>query len=90
MQIYGPTHVHGAQGTSGPQQKAAAPAANPTQAAPPTSDQLDISAAGQAAADGAVSRAGRIAEISQQIADGTYETPGKVAAAVDRLLDEIG
>jgi negative regulator of flagellin synthesis FlgM len=32
----------------------------------------------------------RVAEIRQQIAAGTYETPEKLEVALDRLLDELG
>jgi anti-sigma28 factor (negative regulator of flagellin synthesis) len=36
-----------------------------------------------------VERAVRVAEIRRQIADGTYETPEKLSAAVDALLDKL-
>ena len=32
----------------------------------------------------------KVAEIRQQIAAGTYETPEKMDLALDRLLDELG
>ena len=35
-------------------------------------------------------RAARIAEIRRQIADGTYETDGKLDRAVHGLLDDLG
>lgn len=34
-------------------------------------------------------RAERLAEIRTAIANGTYETPAKLEAAVERLLDEV-
>ena len=36
-----------------------------------------------------VERAVRVAEIRRQIADGTYETPEKLSAAVNALLDKL-
>ena len=55
-------------------------------------DQLDISAEAQMlsntqSADGI--RADRVADIRTQIAEGTYETAGKLEAAISQLLDEI-
>lgn len=55
-------------------------------------DQLDISAEAQMlshtqSAD--VIRSERVAEIRTQIADGTYETPEKLEAAVSRMFDEF-
>jgi anti-sigma28 factor (negative regulator of flagellin synthesis) len=55
-------------------------------------DQLDISAAAEAAAaasDGDF-RADLVARIQNEIASGTYETAAKLDVAVDRLLDEMG
>ncbi len=34
-------------------------------------------------------RTDKVADVRQQIASGTYETPEKVDAAIDRLLDEL-
>lgn len=103
MQIYGPFRVSTTQSTS-PASRAqpqlpAAPA-KPT-AAP--SDQLDLSSTSKAAASGGVNRldassqiAGggeiridRVAELRRQIASGSYETPQKLDAALDRLLDQF-
>lgn len=103
MQIYGPFRVSTAQSTS-PASRAqpqvpAAPA-KPT-AAP--SDQLDLSSSSRITASGGVNRldassqiAGggeiridRVAELRRQIADGSYETPEKMDAALDRLLDQF-
>ena len=59
---------------------------------PDVVDQLDISAEAQAAsrsADVSEVRTARIAEIKAQIAEGTYETPEKLDAAVSRMLDEL-
>jgi anti-sigma28 factor (negative regulator of flagellin synthesis) len=54
---------------------------------------VDISPAAQEAvraAEAAEDRQVHLAQIRQAIASGTYETPEKLARAVDRLLDEIG
>jgi negative regulator of flagellin synthesis FlgM len=55
-------------------------------------DEVSISSAArlleQARVDPNV-RAERLAEIHTAIANGTYETPAKLEAAVERLLDEI-
>jgi negative regulator of flagellin synthesis FlgM len=93
MQIYGPSHLHGPQSVSAPH------AARPTQPAPAarptidTSDTLEISneaAAASRLADLPDIRHERVAAIKAQIAAGTYETPDKLDAALDALLDEIG
>ena len=34
-------------------------------------------------------RAQRIAQIQQQIADGTYDTPEKMDAAIDRMMERL-
>jgi anti-sigma28 factor (negative regulator of flagellin synthesis) len=40
--------------------------------------------------DAAQIRQDRVTEIRQSVAAGTYETEGKLDAALDRFLDEIG
>jgi negative regulator of flagellin synthesis FlgM len=91
MQIYGPSHVHGASPISSPHAtRAAQPPASSSAA--PISDQLDISQAGQMAervSELPDIRADRVAELRASILDGTYETHDKLSTAVDRLLDEI-
>ncbi|WP_231615331.1 flagellar biosynthesis anti-sigma factor FlgM [Novipirellula artificiosorum] len=59
-------------------------------------DQLDLSSAasGVNRLDGAIAGGGeiridRVAEIRRQIADGSYETPEKLEAALDRMLDQF-
>lgn len=89
MQIYGPSHLHGPQGLQGPHwNRPAAPTASPQAA-----DQVDISAAAEAAMSAGEAgdfRADLVARVRSEIAAGTYETTAKVASAVDRLLDEMG
>jgi negative regulator of flagellin synthesis FlgM len=94
----GPSHVgiakvHGPHGINAPHapfrgQQAAGAA--PTQS---VGDSFTISAAAEAAIQ--ASEAGGVRQdlvnrIRSEIAAGTYETPGKIDAALDRLLDEIG
>jgi negative regulator of flagellin synthesis FlgM len=89
MQIYGPSHLHGPQSLQGPHwNRPAAPAASPQAA-----DQVDISAAAEAAMSAGEAgdfRADLVARVRNEIAAGTYETTGKIASAVDRMLDELG
>lgn len=101
MQIYGPFRVSTTQATGGPDrigpQKPPEPAA-PTRSGSPV-DQLDLSyaASGSNRVSGATPTAGsgeiridRVADIRRQIAAGNYETPEKLDAALDRLLDQLG
>ncbi|RIK83856.1 MAG: flagellar biosynthesis protein FlgM [Planctomycetota bacterium] len=89
MQIYGPSHLHGPQSLQGPHwNRTAAPA--PTNR---PADQVNISAAAEAALQASETETFRpdlVARIRSQIAAGAYETPDKIAVAVERLLDEIG
>jgi anti-sigma28 factor (negative regulator of flagellin synthesis) len=55
-------------------------------------DSVHISAADEAAARAAEAGAVRhdlVNQIRAQIADGSYETPAKLDAALQRLLDEL-
>ena len=92
MQVHGPNQVHGPHGANQPHANSRTAGAKPSQTASPT-DQLDISPAAQAAsqvADGAEVRSDLVARVRNEIASGTYETPEKLDAALERLLDEIG
>jgi len=92
MQIYGPSRVDGPQGLQGPHTSRAA-GQRASQAPVSPADQLDISPEAQAAAQAAESgevRADLVARVRTEIAAGTYETPEKLNAAFDRLLDELG
>lgn len=90
MHIHGVSHVHGPQTLQGPHaaNRSQSPSANQaTQAA----DQLDISAAAEAVVDAAETgdfRADLVARVRSEIAAGTYVTPDKLDAALDRFLDE--
>jgi len=98
MQIYGPYRVSTTQPNAAAQrsqpQKPADATPNPNKGAV---DQLDLSSAASgvnrmapnsAVAGGGEIRIDRVAEIRRQIADGSYETPEKMDAALDRLLDQ--
>lgn len=98
MQIYGPFRVSTppTAGTNGPQPQRSSELASRPSATPV--DQLDLSsttgvnrldATNQVAGGGEI-RIERVAELRRQIADGSYETPEKLDAALDRLLDEWG
>ena len=92
MHIHGTPHIHGPHGINAPhapfrgQSAPGAPAAR-------SSDRVDISPAAEAAIQATETREIRrdlVERIRSQIADGTYETPDKLDAALERLLDEIG
>jgi anti-sigma28 factor (negative regulator of flagellin synthesis) len=91
MQIYGPSHVHGAQPMHGPHAARSVEQARPAETSA-TSDRLDISEAGRIAerlAEVPDIRAERVEQLRAAILEGTYETEDKLDAAVERLLDEI-
>ena len=103
MQIYGPFRVSAGQGTSPTQANQSSQRLKSTDLASskPSAtpvDQLDLSqAAGtvnrldetsQVAGGGEI-RIDRVAEIRRQIADGSYDTPEKLDAALDRFLDQL-
>ncbi len=91
MNIHGPSHVHGPHGVNGPHfNRANSPQSGKAAAGP--ADQLDISPAAEAAiqaAEGGKIHSDLVARVRSEIASGTYETPAKLDAALDRLLDEI-
>lgn len=101
MQIFGPFRVSAAQPTGGTERLGAAKANQPTPPARGGSpvDELDLSSSisghnriAEAASSGGSGeiRVDRVAELRRQIADGTYDTPQRLDAALDRLLDRLG
>jgi negative regulator of flagellin synthesis FlgM len=92
MHIYGPSQLHG------PQSIAAPHGARPTQPttrpeAPQIADEVDISDAARSLDQVHQMpdiRQDRVESVRLQIAEGTYETPARLNAAIERLLDEIG
>jgi negative regulator of flagellin synthesis FlgM len=84
MHIYGASQLHGPQSLQGR-------STTPTSGAQPT-DSVDISAAAEAAmsaVEGGDFRADLVARVRAQIADGSYDTPDKMAMAFDAMLDEM-
>lgn len=91
MQIHGSSHVHGPHTLKGPYSNQTN-GAKPTARANATGDQFEISAAAEAAAQAVESgdlRADLVSRVRNEIAAGTYDTPGKLEAAMERLLDDI-
>ena len=91
MYIYGTSQVHAAQPLNAPHRLT--PAAPPSHSYSTTGvDELDISPEADFVAQARELpeiREDRVAEIRAQIEAGTYETAGKLDAALSRLLDEI-
>ena len=91
MQIYGLSHLHGAQPISGPHRTQAAEAAQQTDSWLGV-DQLDISPEAELVSrvrDLPDTRADRVSELRAQIASGVYESDSKLDVAMGRLLDEL-
>ncbi|WDQ18835.1 MULTISPECIES: flagellar biosynthesis anti-sigma factor FlgM [Rhodopirellula] len=105
MQIYGPFRLSTSQAASSVSKPAANAGANRLKADAATQrttaapvDQLDLSSAATSVnrldsaspiAGGGEIRIDRVADIRRQIADGSYDTPEKMDAALDRFLDEL-
>ena len=93
MHISGTTQIHGPHGINAPHTSRSNQAARQTAATEPTVDRVEISPAAQAAAnavEGGDVRTELVSRIRAEIANGTYETPDKLDAAISRLIDEIG
>jgi negative regulator of flagellin synthesis FlgM len=97
MQIFGPFRISTAQAATGPQRlqpQSTAGAAAPRTAGPV--DQLDLSSSVSKAdptssiAGGGEIRIDRVADLRRQIASGSYDTPERLDAALDRMLDRLG
>ncbi len=97
MQIHRLQQAGAAQSVSRPAStKAASPVQSASNVNSRSADQLDLSSEAEqimqtresspAAASGGI-RTEKVAAIRQAIADGTYETPENLSAALDRLLD---
>jgi negative regulator of flagellin synthesis FlgM len=92
MHIHGTTHIHGPHGINAPHAPFRGQSVHESTPAR-SADRVDISPAAEAAIQAAESseiRLELVNSIRAQIANGIYETPDKLNAAVDRLLDEIG
>ena len=95
MQIFGPYRVTSTQPNTPAQRNQPQKPAEASAKATPT-DQLDLSNnatsvnrvnATEVAGNGEI-RIDRVAEIRRQIADGTYDTPEKIDAALDKFMDQ--
>ena len=91
MHIHGTAHVHGPHGVNAPH---FANRSQPAQATAPNeaADRVEISAAAEEAVRTAETgrvRQALVDSIRAQIAAGTYDTPAKLEAALERMLDEI-
>ena len=91
MYIYGTSQVHAAQPLSAPHRLTPAAQPSPSHSSVGV-DELDISPEADFVAQARELpeiREDRVAAIRAQIEAGTYETAGKLDAALSRLLDEI-
>jgi negative regulator of flagellin synthesis FlgM len=88
MHIYGASQLHGPQSLQGPHwNRPTAPTSSPQ-----ATDSVEFSAAAEEAMnaiDGGDFRADLVARVRAQIADGSYDTPDKMAMAFDAMLDEL-
>ena len=92
MQIHGPSQVHGPQGINAPHFTQRTPASTAT-AASGGVDRVEISQAAEAAIKASETGGVRqelVNNIRSQITAGTYDTPDKMNAAMERLLDQMG
>ena len=92
MHINGPSQVHGPQNINAPHFAQRTQSSQATSGTAST-DRLEISQAAEAAMKATETGGIRnelVNQIRSQIAAGTYDTPDKMNAAVDGLLDQIG
>jgi negative regulator of flagellin synthesis FlgM len=92
MQIHGTNHVHGSHGINAPHFAQRGPGLH-SPAAGPATDCVEISPAAEAAIQAVESKGVRqdlVNSIRAQINAGTYDTPEKFDAALERLLDTLG
>lgn len=100
MQIYGPFRISTTQAAGANRvQPQSTPEASTAKRSSGPVDQLDLSSGVSSAsrlentspvAGGGEIRIDRVAEIRRQIASGSYDTPEKMDAALDRFLDQWG
>jgi negative regulator of flagellin synthesis FlgM len=96
MEINNQFPIQAAHGLQGPHRSRAAagaesalPAAGPSLQAV---DELDLSPAALASVDSGSSdiRTDRVAQLRHEIAQGNYDSPERLSAALDRFLDQLG
>jgi negative regulator of flagellin synthesis FlgM len=97
MQIFGPFRVSTTQAAGSVQRaQPQSPAHTAASRLAGPVDQLDLSSAvsktqeSSAIAGGGEIRVDRVAELRRQIASGSYDTPGRLDAAMERMLDRFG
>lgn len=93
MDVTGPGGVQGASPLRPVERTDAKPATARPAALQPLRDELDISSTGrvmESMTQSSEMRAARLAQIKADIEAGTYETPDKLEAALDRMFQEIG
>ncbi|MBM81249.1 MAG: flagellar biosynthesis protein FlgM [Planctomycetaceae bacterium] len=91
MEVNGPGSVQGAFPVKPVQQTPETAQPTESQSITPQ-DEVEISSAGrmmETLNQSSELRAERLAQIKSEIESGTYETPDKLEAALERLLDEI-
>jgi len=91
MHINGTSHIHGSHGINAPHSVYRGQATQRTSTTGGV-DCVDISSAAEAASRAAEMNGIRqdlVNDIRAQIANGTYETPDKLDAALERMFDEI-
>jgi negative regulator of flagellin synthesis FlgM len=92
MQIQGTNRIHSPQGINAPHFSTKTAGTQSTGAAG-KADRVEISPAANAAieaTEGGRVRTDLVNLIRGQIAAGTYDTPDKMNAAMERLLDQMG
>jgi negative regulator of flagellin synthesis FlgM len=92
MQIHGPSQVHGPQSINAPHFSQRTAASQATSAGSAV-DRVEISQAAEAAMKASETGGVRqelVNSLRSQIAAGTYDTPDKMNAAMERLLDQMG
>jgi negative regulator of flagellin synthesis FlgM len=92
MQIYGATHVHGAQAINAPHATSRVDSTPAALRSGATTDTVDISETGrllEMAAQLPDIRSDRVQQLRAEIAQGGYDTAEKLDMALERLLDEI-
>lgn len=92
MQVYGPAHLHAAQGISAPHNNRLNSVAPSGSRGIDTADTLEISSEGmfvEQAKNLPEMRMDRVAELRAQIASGKYETADKLDMALENMLDEL-
>jgi len=87
MQVQAAANIHAARSAYGPQAAGRPEPTPPSQLNPV--DELQLSAEAQTASETGEARAAKLAGIKAEIQAGTYDTPERMEAALDRFLDSF-